>query len=431
LTNESVYTLRKFAKEVVETENFAVADAFSVAPFFRNLGGQLATHRDIRFARTIVLIGGEPEELQPLTGKQIRQAVRNGGANLIIFNSAPIRLREQASRFIHINRGSENAAVLGLLESASADRAAKKMGIESAELEAVRKTINDSQGDVVIMFGGELSAATQTIVAQFPYLLAGEGRRVLLHPLPLFNNSVGAHDMAQGEAQSASELLDRAGQDIRAAYIAGSLLLSDDASALSRLDFVVVQELFENDTTAYVDVVFPAASFAEVDGTFTNNGGLVQRVRQSIEPVHQSMADWMIAARIAKELGVDFGFERSASAVFREIAERLPAYEGLRYPVLKDESQPLQVKHAIAAQRDLKDEIDAMRREVEALSDSGAKTTETPAVGHELFKPGTLMSKTPQMQLLAAGNPEPESFLISPLYQITVDESLKRELATA
>jgi NADH dehydrogenase/NADH:ubiquinone oxidoreductase subunit G len=305
------------------------------------------------------------------------------------------------------------------------------MGIESAELEAVRKIINDSQGDVVFMFGGELSAAGQAAVAQFPYLLAGEGRRVLLHPLPLFNNSVGAHDMAQGEAQSASELLDRSGQDIRAAYIAGSLLPPDDASALSRLDFVVVQELFENDTTAYADVVFPAASFAEVDGTFTNNGGLVQRVRQSIEPVHQSMADWMIAARIAKELGVDFGFERSASAVFREIAERIPAYEGLRYPVLKDESQPLQVKHAVVAQRDLKDEIDAIRREVEALSDSGAKTTETPAVGHELFKPGTLMSKTPQMQLLAAGNPEPESFLISPLYQITIDDGLKRELATA
>ncbi len=193
------------------------------------------------------------------------------------------------------------------------------------------------------------------------------------------------------------------------------------------MDFVVVQELFETETTAGADVVFPAASFAEVDGTFTNNGGLVQRVRKSIEPVHQSLADWMIAARLAKELGVDFGFERSASAVFREIAERIPAYAGLRYPALKDESQPVQVKHAIVAQRDLKNEIDSVRGSIEALGDHGEKLTGTPAVGHELFKPGTLMSKTPQMQLLAAGNPEPASFLISPLYQITVDDSLKRE----
>jgi NADH dehydrogenase/NADH:ubiquinone oxidoreductase subunit G len=237
--------------------------------------------------------------------------------------------------------------------------------------------------------------------------------------------------MAQGTARDAAELLSHGGQEIRAAYIAGSLLPSHDVDALSRMDFVVVQELFETDTTACADVVFPAASYAEVDGTFTNNGGLVQRVRASIEPVHQSLADWMIAGRLAKELGVDFGFERSASAVFREIAERVPAYAGLRYPALKDESQPVQVKHAIAAQRDLKDEVDSVRRSVEALSEHGEKTTETPAVGHELFKLGTLMSKTPQIQLLAAGNPEPESFLISPLYQITLDDDLKRKAVPA
>jgi NADH-quinone oxidoreductase subunit G len=428
LTNESVYALGKFAREVVETENFAVADAFSLAPFFENLGGQLATHHDIRFARTIILIGGEPEELQPLTGKQIRQAVRNGGANLIIFNSTPIRLREQASRFIHINRGTEDAVVLGLTEFAGTGVAAKKMGIEAAEFEAVRKTIDDTQGDVVIMFGGELSAEAQAIVAQFPYLFASESRRVLLHPLPLFNNSVGAYDMAGG--QSAAPL-SHAGDAVRAAYVAGSLLSAQDIDALGRCDFVVVQELFETGTTAFADVVLPAASFAEVDGTFTNSGGLVQRVRQSIEPVNQSLADWMIAARLAKELGVDFGFERSASSVFREIAERIPAYAGLRYPLLKDESQSVQAQHQIAPQNDLKGEFDSLRRAVEALSDTGEKSVETPAVGHELFKPGTLMSKTPQIGLLAAGNPTPETFAISPLYQITVDEGLKREAVPA
>ena len=66
------------------------------------------------------------------------------------------------------------------------------------------------------------------------------------------------------------------------------------------------------------DVVLPASSYAEQDGTFTNNDGLVQRVRQSIPPVHQSKPDWMIIAQLAKELGMDFGFELSPSAVFRE-----------------------------------------------------------------------------------------------------------------
>ena len=430
LANESVYVLNKFAAELVGTQNFSVSDAFSLKPFFENLGGPLATHRDIRYAKTIILIGGEPEELQPLTGKQIRQAVRNGAANLIIFNSTPIRLREQASQFIHINRGTEDAAILGLADAAGASMAAKKMGIDAGEFEAARKTITDTQGDVVVMFGGELGAGAQAVAAQFPYLFGAETRRVLLHPLPLFNNSVGAHDM-NPDAKPLAEVLAQMGDSIRAVYIAGSLPSANDVEALGKLDFVVVQELFETETTAFADVVFPAASFAEVDGTFTNSGGLVQRVRKSIEPVHQSMADWMIAARLAKELGVDFGFERSSTAVFREIGDRIPAYAGLRYPLLKDEHHPVQVKHRRLHQRDLSTELNSIRRAVEALPDDERKTQVTPRVGHELFKPGAMISKTPQIQLLAAGNPQPESFLISPLYQITIDEGLKPEVVRA
>jgi NADH-quinone oxidoreductase subunit G len=429
LTNEALYCLRKFAGEVIETENYTVADAFSLGPFFQNLGGPLATHGDIRHAKTIVLIGGEPEELQPLTAKQIRQAVRNGGAKLILINSVPIRLSEQTSQFIHLRPATENAAVLALAETGDNALAAGKMGIETDELDLARRTITETQGDVVIMFGGELSPEAQAVVAQMPYTLGGDGRRLLLHPLPLFNNSVGALDMGMN-GKSLSELFAGVGDSIRAMFMAGSFLLehfADAASAPGPLDFFAVQELFETETTALADVVFPAASFAEIDGTYTNNDGFVQRVRKSIEPVHQSKPDWLIVSQLARELGFDFGFEMSASAVFRELAERTPAYASLRYPDLKDESNPVQVGHAVAPKRDLGTELESLRHAVEALSDVGDKVGETPAVGHELFKLGTLTDKVPQFHLLAAGNPKPETFRISPLYQITIDEGLKRE----
>src|SRR5437899_2075325 len=365
LTNEALYCLQKFAKELVGTENYANADAFSLKPFFDNLGGPLATHQDIRHAKTIILIGGEPEELQPLTGKQIRQAVRNGGAKFILINSVPIRLRERASQFIHIRPGTEDAAALALADSANEALAGRKLGVEASALEAVRTTINETQGDIVVMFGGELSAEAQEVVAQMPYLFGAEGRRVLLHPLPLFNNSVGAHDMGLDDANSVNGLMNTAGDSIHAMYIAGSLLpqhLAGREDALSKLEFLVMQELFETNTTAFADVVFQADSFAKVDGTFTNNDGFVQRVRKSIEPVHQSKPDWMITAQLAKELGVDFGFEMGASALFREIAERIPAYASLRYPLLKDESKPIQVKRAITARRDLSAELNTLRQ---------------------------------------------------------------------
>ncbi len=422
LTNEALFALRKFATELVGTENYTATDAFSLRPFFENLGAPLATHNDIRHAATILLFGGEPEELQPLTGKQVRQAVRNSGAKLILINSVRIRLVEQSSQFIHINEGSLDAAVLALHSPANAQGAFEKMGVEASEFSTLQETLANTQGDVVIMFSGELSPAAQAVLAQLPFALSGPGR-VLLHPLPLFNNSIGAHDMGMmNGAMSAAQMLEAAGETIRAMYVAGSFLethLENNPDALAKLDFLVVQELFETGTTAHADVVFPAASFAEVDGTFTNNDGFVQRVRQSIAPVHSSRADWIITAQLANELGVDFGFQLSASSVFREIAATIPAYAELRYPLLKDESHPVQVKHPRVAQRDLATELEQLKQLVSELPAETRKQTVTPDVGHELFKPGTLTGRVPQFPLLASGNPRPETVRISPLYQIT------------
>lgn len=438
ITNEANYTLRKFATEVIGTDNYTATDAFDLSNFFENLGGKLATHHDIRHAKTILLIGGEPEELQPFTGKQIRQAVRNGGAKLLIVNSVPIRLKQQATQFLHVFPGTEDAAVLALLNHGDTRMAARKMGIEAEEIETLRQTINEAEGDVVVMFGGTLSVAARAVIAQMPHTLGTDARRVLLHPLPLYNNSIGVHDMGlmRGLEKSAFALLDGAGQNVRAMYVAGSFLpdhLADGREeSLAKLDFLVVQELFQTETTKYADVVFPAASFAETDGTFTNNDGLVQRTRQSIPPVHQAKQDWMITALLAEAMGVDFNFQMSASAVFREIAEQVPAYVGLRYPLLKDEKKPVQAKHKVAGRVDLSKEIDSVRQTLEATNVAAEKIMETPPVGHELFKPGTLTGRVPQFPLLAAGNPEPPTHAISPLYQITLDPDLRRaETATA
>jgi NADH-quinone oxidoreductase subunit G len=431
ITNEANYALYKFATELVGTQNYSATDAFSLKPFFDNLGGQLATHNDIRFARTIVLVGGEPEELQPLTGKQIRQAVRNGGAKLIVINSVPIRLVEQAAQFIHIAPGSEDATVLALEDAANDSFVSERLAVETEALVNLRRGISETAGDLIFIFGGELSPEAQAVLAQLPHRLGTAERRVMLHPLPLYNNSIGAHDMGlMNGAMNSRQMLEAAGSEIRAIYIAGSFLprdLIDHEDALSKLDFLVVQELFETATTEHADVVFPAASFAEVDGTFTNNDGLVQRVRQSIPPVHQSKPDWLITTQLANELGVDFSFQTSVSAVFSEIAARVPAYSGLRYPLLKDESKPVQAKHAVVERRNLESELKTIRAAMEDLADR-RKKIHTPKVGHELFKIGTLTDKVAQFHLLAAGNPRPETFAISPLYQITIDASLREPL---
>jgi predicted molibdopterin-dependent oxidoreductase YjgC len=369
------------------------------------------------------LIGGDPSELQPLTGKQIRQAVRNGGTTLVLINSVPIRLREQAKIFLHIRPDTEDAIALALFDRAADSLAAQKAGVEENAIAEARQAIADSTGDVVVMFGRELTPAAQAAIAQLTHKFATRDRRILFHPLPLFNNSVGAHDMGMMDAPtSARGMLNAAGNTIRALYVAGSFLpeqFEGHEDALSKLDFLVVQELFETETTAAADVVLPAASYAEQDGTFTNNDGLVQRVRQSIPPLHQSKPDWVIVSQLAKELGMDFGYEMSASAVFREIGEKVPAYSGMRYPLLKDETNPVQAKYPVVGQMDLSAELATLRQCVEDLPNTGEKIMVTPDVGTELFKIGTLTDKVGQFHLLASGNPRPETTAVSPLYQIT------------
>lgn len=417
LTNESIFTLRRFASEVVNTDNIAIDDRQSVASFMQNLSAPLATHRDIRYARTILLIGGEPEEEQTYTAKQMRQAVRNGGAGLIIVNDRRIRLTAQASRFIHIDPGTYDAFALAFANGANDNAAAEKLGIDSGEIVALRDVIMNTAGDVIVMVGSELSGPAQAAIAAAAGKLAGENRRVLLHPLPLYNNSMGAIDMVP-DARSVDEVIEVSS----ALLIAGSL---QNAASLAGKDLVVVQELFETDTTEHADVVLPAASFAEVDGTFTNNAGNVQRVRRSIEPLYQSKADWMIAALIAAELGFDLGYGVSASAVFRSIAETVPAYESLRYPDLKDESKPVQVRYEVRTDIDTGPLESDLVRIVDRLPAGGEKITEVPKIGHKLHRLTTMTSKTPQFHLLAHGNPKPDNLLVSPLEQFELDGTPK------
>jgi formate dehydrogenase alpha subunit len=101
--------------------------------------------------------------------------------------------------------------------------------------------------------------------------------------------------------------------------------------AISHLELFVVQDIFLTETARLADVVLPAASFAEKDGTFTNTERRVQRVRKAIEPKGNSRPDWMIICDIVKSMGAkgfDFG---SPQEVFEEMRGLTPSYGGITY----------------------------------------------------------------------------------------------------
>jgi len=125
-------------------------------------------------------------------------------------------------------------------------------------------------------------------------------------------------------------------RQIKAIYLVGENPVLSEPCAhhmeeLKEMDFFVVQDIFLSETAQLADVVLPAASFAEKDGTFTNTERRVQRVRKAIEPVGDSKPDWWITCQIARRMGSQgFDFEHP-SQIMGEITSLTPSYGGISY----------------------------------------------------------------------------------------------------
>jgi formate dehydrogenase alpha subunit len=106
--------------------------------------------------------------------------------------------------------------------------------------------------------------------------------------------------------------------------------------ALRKLDFLVVQDIFMTETAREADVILPAVTFAEKDGTFTNTERRVQLVRKVIEPVGDAKLDWWITSQIAKRMGAR-GFDyQSAADIMNEINKLAPSYGGITFTRLEN-----------------------------------------------------------------------------------------------
>jgi formate dehydrogenase alpha subunit len=98
--------------------------------------------------------------------------------------------------------------------------------------------------------------------------------------------------------------------------------------AFKKADFVVVQDSFLTETAQLADVVFPASTYAEKEGTFTNMGMTVQRLNKVIEPVGESRPDWQIVCELAKKMGHPYYYV-SPKLIKNEIGKCVPIYEGI------------------------------------------------------------------------------------------------------
>jgi formate dehydrogenase alpha subunit len=136
---------------------------------------------------------------------------------------------------------------------------------------------------------------------------------------------------------------------IRAFYVMGEDPMTSEPNlnhareALEHLELIVCQDIFLNSTGQMADVILPAASFAEKDGTFTNSDRRVQRVRKALQPVGDCRADWEILCDLARRLeerlsqpsaGWDYA---GPEQIWEEMRRLTPDFAGISYPRLERE----------------------------------------------------------------------------------------------
>lgn len=150
---------------------------------------------------------------------------------------------------------------------------------------------------------------------------------------------------------TATEMVDAAAAgQVRAMFVLGENPMMSEPNlnharhALEHLEFLVCQDIFINETGAMADVILPATSFAEKDGTFTNTDRRVQRCRAAVPPVGNTRPDWQIlsdlAQRIEQRLGVTLsaGFAYAHPGdIWEEMRRVTPEFWGIDYERLERE----------------------------------------------------------------------------------------------
>ncbi|GLV58150.1 NADH-quinone oxidoreductase [Dictyobacter sp. S3.2.2.5] len=372
-TNEEAYLFQKLLRDVIGTRN--VDHHHGSFPGARDqLTGRpwVMTNSivDIEKASHVVLIASDPYQRQPILNLRIKKALRNG-AKIIVINSADTELDRLSALKLTVPEGSEAMAVKvmlkQLLNNAELDLSGHEdvrdsikredQAIRAAEdsfgarvttgLQELADELLSAKGAVILydematrVPGNEHLAANTQLLAVLTKQLDRPGAGVG----PLFEdaNSLGARDMGLlPDALPGYRTVDEpgltydeilSGSQVKALLVMGANPARhlSDGKLPSSLDLLVVQDLLLTETAQQADVVLPAVSFAEKEGSMTNVDHHVQAIRRALRPLPGAKADWEILVGLAGALGETWTYA-SPRDVLLEIADNNPFYAGLTW----------------------------------------------------------------------------------------------------
>jgi NADH-quinone oxidoreductase subunit G len=358
-SNEENYLFQRLARASFGTNNIDHHRTVDYSGLFTALGDRAAdsllTMEQLYKSKAVLLIGNDPTNQNPLVAWQIRTGIRHHNSKLFILNSREIKLHRQATQFVKVAEGQELAAI-------------RWMGREEGQLppDLVERLVQlkaalDAEPEVAIVFGAEISGAAIAELVTFGSKLQGKVRYMALGD---YANSRGAADMgvlpdrlpgyAYTDNAAAREGFERlwggvipsktglttpqmveAAQSgkLKALYVMGANPLTHYGTlglGRGKLPLLIVHELFSTDTSRPADIVFPAASAYEKDGTVTNTSGEIQLLHKAAE-IMGPRTDFdllRILSHQLEKIGVGKAFHyKTPSAVFDEIRKAVQGYD--------------------------------------------------------------------------------------------------------
>ncbi len=361
-TNEEAYLFQKLLRQVLGTPNVdhhhgqfpGVRDSLTGRPWM--MTNSIA---DIEKASHIVLIASDPYQRQPVLNLRIKKAMK-AGAKIYIVNAHETELDRFATLKIRIpEHGAGLAAKLllnNVLSNTSIKDEYKHLTVQThasfddtitAQLQQLADEIVGAKG--AVMFYDEMATlepGCENLAANLLAVAVATGNidRPGAGVGPLFEdaNSLGARDMGllpdalpgyqQAEQVGISYTAMLSNPQIKALLVMGANPARHlpDSKLPSTAEFIVVQDILLTETAQQADVVLPAVTFAEKEGSMTNVDHHVQAIRRTLRPLPGARADWEILTSLAQHLGAHWDYS-SARDILLEIAEHNPFYAGLTW----------------------------------------------------------------------------------------------------
>ena len=440
LTNEELYLFQKLFRNLFKSPNLDSStrwDPLAVKGFMAatgmNSGG--VSVFDAMAADCVLIVGSHLSDENPVTDYMVRRMARENNTAVLIASPRAMKLDASASQTLRHAPGTEkellSAITLAIAKSNTDARSAleslesikkgstedllRTAGVTAKKIGSLAQRLHNASA-IGILAGTEFlrfphgTTGLATLVA----VLRALEKKVQMVPILDRCNQRGAWEMGVlpqfGPGYSDpdqtglghEEMFDAAERGaLESLYIVGEdpLAIHPDEnfikSALSRVNFLLVQDIFLTATAEMADCVLPGAGFAGKEGTFSNQEGRVQSIHRLMPPPGDAHSDLEIIGAIGRLFDEAFTPRtRNFSHVLEEIRKETAMYRdvSLAFVNQRNENNDLDNREALVKDSGVTVAAEPFSATIPAVDDN--RLAFTLITGNHLFYSGRLTAKS-------------------------------------